>query len=40
MILNWLYEVIVWNFVPEKSLLKPYWLSKIAKIPVAFKLEL
>ena len=39
LLLNWLYEVIVWNFV-SGSHLKPSRLSNITKIPVAFKTEL
>ena len=35
LLLNWLREVIVWNFV-SGSHLKPTWLSNITKIPVAF----
>ena len=40
LLLNWLYEVIVWNFVSEQSLSKPSWLSNITKIPVTFKPDL
>ena len=36
LLLNWLYEVIVWNFV-SGSHLKLSRLSNITKIPVAFK---
>ena len=39
LLLNWLYEVIVWNFVSRLHL-KPFQLSNIAKIPVAFKPDL
>ena len=39
LILNWLYEVIVWYFVPGQSLSKPSWLSNITEMPVAFKSE-
>ena len=40
LLLNWLYEVIVWGFVSGQSLSKPSWLSNITKIPAAFKSEL
>ena len=40
LLLNWLDEVIVWNFVSGQSVSKPTWLSNITKIPVAFKPEL
>ena len=39
LLLNWLYEMIVWKFV-FGSHLKPAWLSNITKIPVAFKPKL
>ena len=37
--MNWLYEVINWNFVSRLHL-KPSWLNNITKIPVAFKQKL
>ena len=37
LLLNWLYKMVVWNFVSGQSLSKPSWLSNITKIPVAFK---
>ena len=39
LLLNWLYEVIVWNFVSGSQLI-PFWLSNITKISVAFKSKL
>ena len=39
LLLNWLYEVIVWNFV-SGSYLKPSRLSNITKILVTFITEL
>ena len=39
LLLNWLYKVIVWNFVSGLHL-KPSWLSSITKIPVTFKPKL
>ena len=39
LILNWLYEVIVWYFTSGQSLSKPSWLSNITEMPVAFKSE-
>ena len=36
LLLNCLYENIVWHFI-SGSLLKPSWLSNIAKKPIAFK---
>ena len=36
LLLNWLYEVIIWNFV-SLSHLKPSRLCNIIKIPLAFK---
>ena len=38
-LLNWPYEVIVWNFISGLHL-KPSWLSNITKIPVAFNSKL
>ena len=40
LLLNWLWEVIVWNFVSGQSLSKPSWLDNFTKIPVVFKPEL
>ena len=40
LLFNWLYKVIVWNFVSEQSLPKLSWLSNITKMPVTFKPEL
>ena len=39
LLLNWLYKVIVWNFVSGLHL-KSSQLSNITKIPVTFKTEL
>ena len=39
LLLNRLYEVIVWKFVPGLHL-KPSWLSNITKITIAFKPKL
>ena len=38
--LNWPQEVIVWDLFDSGQFSKPSWLSNIAKIPAAFKLEL
>ena len=37
LLLNWLYKMVVWNFVSGQSLSKPSWRSNMTKIPVAFK---
>ena len=39
LLLNWIYEVIVWNFVSEKVFSKWSWLCNNTKIPVVFKPE-
>ena len=39
LLLNWFYEVIVWNFVSGSHLI-PFWLSNITKISIAFKSKL
>ena len=39
LLLNWIFEVIVWNFVSGLHL-KPSWLSNITNTPVPFKPKL